>query len=58
MIMNSKNTFIDYLKHLGADQDQAEHTYNVILNRIADGEGRVEILQELDLPLDLIELLT
>jgi hypothetical protein len=51
------NAFIDYLKYLGANSDEAELTLWNIRNRIADGESTISILNSLDLPLDLIDLL-
>ena len=55
--MQNKQTLIDYLKYEGATADEAEHTYNVIINRIAEGESRIDVLQELSLPIDLADLL-
>ena len=51
------DAFINYLKYLGATEWEAENTLNNIRNRIAYGESTLQILQDMDLPLDLADLL-
>lgn len=56
--MDNKQTFIDYLIFSeGANQEQAEETFEIIQNRIADGESYIDILEDYQLPIDLADLL-
>lgn len=56
--MNNRQEFIQFLIFSeGANQEQAEETYDLIQNRIADGESRIDILEDYQLPIDLADLL-
>lgn len=49
--------FIDYLKHLGATQDDAEKTLKEVRVRLEHGARPYDVIRSMDLDIDLLELL-
>ena len=49
--------FIDYLKHLGATQEDAEATLKEVRVRLEHGARPYDVIRSMDLDADLLELL-
>jgi endonuclease YncB( thermonuclease family) len=47
---------IRYLMYLGATRQDAINTIQQIMDRVADGDTFLSVLEEMDLPSELIEL--